>query len=171
MLPERRSGATLAAALACSIQPRQRAGLRSFPRAASCRMSLSSVKSETTLRSRLFSSSRFPCSLFSPSNSWRHRRHLAHPDLTDCVHHVPARPEHRPPQLRNDLFNACIASSLMSKTYLKLDHFNGGRSLPQPLIFSLRHSGYKVRDRYKVRDLFCVSQNASSRGTAFVTLG
>src|SRR5215831_2167581 len=56
-------------------------------RAASCRMSLSSVKSETALRSRLFSSSRsfrrFTCSVFSPPNS-----HLAHPDLADCVHHV-----------------------------------------------------------------------------------
>jgi hypothetical protein len=38
---------------------------------------LSSVRSETALRSRLFSSSRsfrrFTCSVFSPPNSWRHR--------------------------------------------------------------------------------------------------
>src|SRR5215467_9019488 len=43
-------------------------------------MSLSSVKSETALRSRLFSSSRsfrrFTCSIFSPSNSWRHREYV-----------------------------------------------------------------------------------------------
>src|SRR6516165_8492876 len=43
-------------------------------------MSLSSVKSETALRSRLFSSSRsfrrFTCSLFSPPNSWRHREYV-----------------------------------------------------------------------------------------------
>src|SRR5215467_1805067 len=43
-------------------------------------MSLSSVKSETALRSRLFSSSRsfrrFTCSLFSPQNSCRHREYV-----------------------------------------------------------------------------------------------
>src|SRR5215831_17948996 len=43
-------------------------------------MSLSSVRSETALRSRLFSSStsfrRFTCSVFSPSNSWRHREYV-----------------------------------------------------------------------------------------------
>src|SRR5215510_2965835 len=43
-------------------------------------MSLSSVKSETALRSRLFSSSssfrRFTCSVFSPPNSWRHREYV-----------------------------------------------------------------------------------------------
>src|SRR5215831_12408218 len=43
-------------------------------------MSLSSVKSETALRSRLFSSSRsfrrFTCSVFSPPNSWRHRKYV-----------------------------------------------------------------------------------------------
>src|SRR5215831_14186776 len=43
-------------------------------------MSLSSVKSETALRSRLFSSSRsfrrFTCSVFSPPNSWRHRYYV-----------------------------------------------------------------------------------------------
>src|SRR5262245_23182657 len=43
-------------------------------------MSLSSVRSETALRSRLFSSSRsfrrFTCSVFSPPNSWRHRSYV-----------------------------------------------------------------------------------------------
>src|SRR5499427_5069142 len=43
-------------------------------------MSLSSVRSETALRSRLFSSSRsfrrFTCSVFSPPNSWRHREYV-----------------------------------------------------------------------------------------------
>src|SRR5262245_26963410 len=43
-------------------------------------MSLSSVRSETALRSRLFSSSRsfrrFTCSVFSPPNSWRHRYYV-----------------------------------------------------------------------------------------------
>src|SRR6516165_6094656 len=43
-------------------------------------MSLSSVKSETALRSRLFSSSRsgrrFTCSVFRPPNSWRHREYV-----------------------------------------------------------------------------------------------
>jgi hypothetical protein len=52
-------------------------GAWKFPRAASWRMSLSSVRSETALRSRLFSSSRsfrrFTGSVFSPPNSWRHR--------------------------------------------------------------------------------------------------
>src|SRR5262252_7366960 len=43
-------------------------------------MSLSSVRSETALRSRLFSSSRsfrrFTCSLFCPQNSGRHREYV-----------------------------------------------------------------------------------------------
>src|SRR5215831_11410451 len=43
-------------------------------------MSLSSVRSETALRSRLFSSSRsfrrFTCSVFSPPNSGRHREYV-----------------------------------------------------------------------------------------------
>jgi hypothetical protein len=80
MLPERRTGATLG-----DMQLRSdllnagtaTRGASKFPRAASCRMSLSSVRSETALRSRLFSSSRsfsrFTCSIFSPPNSWRQR--------------------------------------------------------------------------------------------------
>src|SRR5215813_7471172 len=75
-------------------------------------MSLSSVKSETALRSRLFSSSRsfrrFTCSVFSPPNSLAPPiiRHLAHPDLADCVHYVLALRDQNIdlPQLRNDLF-------------------------------------------------------------------
>ena len=49
-------------------------------------MSLSSVKSETALRSRLFSSSLGlqPAELLAPPII----RHLANPDLADCVHHV-----------------------------------------------------------------------------------
>src|SRR5262249_44575675 len=63
-------------------------------------------------------------------------RHLAHPDLADCVHHVLALRDQNIDlaQLRNDL-QACIASlplqsSLISKTYLKSDHFSGGGSTP-----------------------------------------
>src|SRR5262249_13991844 len=46
----------------------------------------------------------------------------------------PARPEHRPAAVSRRSLQACIASlpllsSLMSKTYLKSDHFNGGGSL------------------------------------------
>ena len=74
-------------------------------------MSLSSVRSETALRSRLFSSSRsfrrFTCSVFSPPNSWPPIiRHLAHPDLADCVRHgLPLRDQNiNLSQLRNDLF-------------------------------------------------------------------
>src|SRR5215468_5441016 len=75
-------------------------------------MSLSSVKSETALRSRLFSSSksfrRFTCSVFSPPNSWPPPiiRHLTHPDLADCIHHVLALRDQNIdlPQLRDDLF-------------------------------------------------------------------
>src|SRR5262249_47375059 len=74
-------------------------------------MSLSSVKSETALRSRLFSSSRSlrrftfalqPAKLLAPPII----RHLAHPDLADCVHHVLALRDQNIdlPQLRNDLF-------------------------------------------------------------------
>src|SRR5215813_380154 len=74
-------------------------------------MSLSSVRSETALRSRLFSSPRsfrrFTCSVFSPPNSWRPIiRHLTHADLADCVHYVLALREQNIdlPQLRDDLF-------------------------------------------------------------------
>src|SRR5262249_49789579 len=80
MLPERRTGTTLGDVQLRSdllnAGPATR-GAENFPGAASCRMSLSSVRSETALRSRLFSSSRsfrrFTCSVFSPPNSWRHR--------------------------------------------------------------------------------------------------
>src|SRR5262249_18375267 len=46
----------------------------------------------------------------------------------------PARPEHRPAAVSRRSLQACIASlpllsSLMSKTYLKSDHFNGGGSI------------------------------------------
>jgi hypothetical protein len=46
----------------------------------------------------------------------------------------PARPEHRPAATSRRSLQACIASlplqsSLMSKTYLKSDHFNGGGSV------------------------------------------
>jgi hypothetical protein len=100
-------------------------------------MSLSSVRSETALRNRLFSSSRsfrrFTCPIFSPPNSWPPIiRHLAHADLANCVHHVLALRDQNIdlPQLRDDLFR-CIASLPLqsSKTYLKSDHFNGGGSL------------------------------------------
>src|SRR5262249_2366332 len=45
----------------------------------------------------------------------------------------PARPEHRPAATSRRSLQACIASlslqsSLLSKTYLKSDHFNGGGS-------------------------------------------
>src|SRR5262249_26021997 len=45
----------------------------------------------------------------------------------------PARPKHRPAATSRRSLQACIASlplqsSLMSKTYLKSDHFNGGGS-------------------------------------------
>src|SRR5262249_33194038 len=72
MLPERRTGATLG-----DMQLRSHLLNAGTATRGACRMSLSSVKSETALRSRLFSSSRslrrFTCSLFSPPNSWRHR--------------------------------------------------------------------------------------------------
>src|SRR5262245_7346410 len=103
-------------------------------------MSLSSVKSETTLRSRLFSSSR--SFRRSPARSSAHRT----PGATDNTSprsprsgglrppcSGPARPEHRPAATSRRSLQACIASlslqsSLMSKTYLKSDHFNGGGS-------------------------------------------
>src|SRR5262249_48057090 len=103
-------------------------------------MSLSSVKSETTLRSRLFSSSR--SFRRSPARSSAHRT----PGATDNTSprsprsgglrppcSGPARPEHRPAAASQRSLQACIASlplqsSWMSKTYLKSDHFNGGGS-------------------------------------------
>src|SRR5262249_17521883 len=50
---------------------------------------------------------------------------------------APARPEHRPVATSQRSLQACIASlplqsSLMSKTYLKSDHFNGGGSVTPP---------------------------------------
>src|SRR6266487_2811740 len=50
----------------------------------------------------------------------------------------PARPEHRPAAASQRSLQVCIASlplqsSLMSKTYLKSDHFDGGGSQPPPL--------------------------------------
>jgi hypothetical protein len=74
-------------------------------------MSLSSVKSETALRSRLFSKLKVlqalhllglqPAELLAPPII----RHLAHPDLADCVHHVLALRDQNidQPQLRDDL--------------------------------------------------------------------
>src|SRR5262249_7960825 len=67
-------------------------------------------------------------------------RHLAHPDLADCVHHVLTLRDQNIdlPQLRDDLFRLvslpCHCSPPGSKTYLKSDHFNGGgsRSVPGP---------------------------------------
>jgi hypothetical protein len=64
-------------------------------------------------------------------------RHLAHADLADCpLCSGPTRPEHPPVATSRRSLQACIASlplqsSLMSKTYLKSDHFNGGGSGPQ----------------------------------------
>jgi len=101
-------------------------------------MSLSSVKSETALRSRLFSSSR-SFRRASPARSSAPRT----PGATDtsltrsgglrppCS--GPARPEHRPTAASRRSLQACIASlplqsSWISKTYLKSDHFNGGGS-------------------------------------------
>src|SRR5262249_3633453 len=58
-------------------------------------------------------------------------RHLTHPDLADCIHHVLALRDQNIdlPQLRDDLFRLVSQSSWMSKTYLKSDHFNGGGSV------------------------------------------
>src|SRR5438034_3351794 len=103
-------------------------------------MSLSSVKSETALRSRLFSSSssfrRLTCSIFSPptldaSDSRSPRSHRSAGSPPSCP--GPARPEHRPGAASRRSLRACSASlplqsSWMSKTYLKSDHFNGGGS-------------------------------------------
>src|SRR5262249_12150226 len=102
-------------------------------------MSLSSVRSDTALRSRLFSSSssfrRLTCSIFSPPNdasdSRSPRSHRAAGSPPSCL--GPARPEHPPGAASRRSLRACIASlplqsSLMSKTYLKSDHFNGGGS-------------------------------------------
>src|SRR5262245_7578851 len=52
----------------------------------------------------------------------------------------PARPEHRPAATSRRSLQACIASlplqsSLMSDTYLKSDHFNGGGSVSDASFF------------------------------------
>lgn len=78
--------------LMCSMQTRRRAGLSSFPGHASCTISLSSVRSETALCSRLFSVSssfrRSTWSVFSPPNSNARDRMFAHADLADGVGNV-----------------------------------------------------------------------------------
>src|SRR5262249_3299307 len=103
-------------------------------------MSLSSVRSETALRSRLFSSSRsfrrFTCSVFNPPNSCPTDNTSPRSPRSDGLHPPcsgPARPEHRPAAASRRSLQACIASlplqsSWISKTYLKSDHFNGGGS-------------------------------------------
>src|SRR5262249_34766315 len=91
------------------------------------RVSMSTVKSETAWRSRLFSSSRsfrrFTCSLFSPPNSWRHRNTSPRSPQSGGLRPPcsgPARPEHRPAAVSRRSLQACITSlpllsSLMSK--------------------------------------------------------
>src|SRR5499426_2443137 len=75
-------------------------------------MSLSSVKSETALRSRAVLELKVlqalhllgfqPAELLAPPII----RHLTHPDLADCIHHVLALRDQNIdlPQLRDDLF-------------------------------------------------------------------
>src|SRR5262249_26204169 len=58
----------------------------------------------------------------------------------------PARPEHRPAAASRRSLQACIASlpllsSLMSKTYLKSDHFNGGGSFRHG---ACRHGTWRI---------------------------
>ena len=70
-------------------------------------------------------------------------RHLAHPHLADCVHHVPACDQNiDPPQLRDDLFRARIASlplqsSLMSRTYFGRNTSMGADQLKSHGAFSV----------------------------------
>jgi hypothetical protein len=86
-------------------------------------MSWSSVRSETALRSRLFSSSssfsRFSCSIFAKFLAPAIVGHLAHTNLTDCIrHNLLLRDQ--------NIASLVLPSSLMSETYLKSDHFVGG---------------------------------------------
>src|SRR5262249_5664011 len=118
-------------------------------------MSLSSVRSETALRNRLFSSSRsirrFTCSVFSPpgaTDNTSPRSPRSGGLRPPCS--GPARPEHRPAATSRRSLQACIASlslqsSLMSKTYLKSDHFNGGGSI------ALRGGSSMPRNNYLAR--------------------
>ena len=100
-------------------------------------MSLFSVKSETALRSRLFSSSRsfrrFTCSVFSPPNSWRHPDNTSprsprsgglHPPCSG-----PARPEHRPAAVSQRSLQACIKRHTSSRT----TSMGGGSRAPSGL--------------------------------------
>src|SRR6516165_3365382 len=133
-------------------------------------MSLSSVKSETALRSRLFSSSRsfrrFTCSVFRPPNSCATDNTSPHSPRSGGLHPPcsgPARPEHRPAAASRRSLQACIASlplqsSWMSKTYLKSDHFNGGGSILCPISKIVRRYKYhRQRDAHPV-----VHSNAES---------
>src|SRR5688572_8570776 len=96
MLAERRTGAALGdAQLSSDMLDAGTAtrGAWKFPRAASCRISLSSVRSETARRSRLFSVSRSfrrftwsiqPPELLPPAVIG----HLRHPDRADRIAHA-----------------------------------------------------------------------------------
>src|SRR5262245_47089317 len=107
-------------------------------------MRLSSVEYDTALRSRVVSSStsfrRFTCSVFSPPNRPPPIiRHLAHPDLSDCVHHVLTLRDQNIdlPQLRDDLFRlvslpchcsppGCQRHTSSRTTSMGVDHGGGG---------------------------------------------
>src|SRR6266568_3686673 len=81
----------------------------------------------------------------------------------------PARPERRPGAASQRSLQACIASlplqsSLMSKTYLKSDHFNGGGSMSQQS--SLTQSAHSVRQvltAYNHTQWMMASESASVR--------
>src|SRR5262249_29616995 len=76
---------------------------------------------------------------------------------------APARPEHQPVAASQRSLQACIASlplqsSLMSKTYLKSDHFSGGGS---QVLWRFRRRGCNVSSPPHLgREFLAVSESA-----------
>src|SRR5262245_1414426 len=135
-----RRSETCSCARTCSMQARRRAGLRSFPAQPPAEWAYPASDRKPPCATGC-SQAQGPSGA-SPARSSAHRT----PDATDNTSprsrrsgglrpscSGPARPEHRPAATSRRSLQACIASlplqsSLMSKTYLKSDHFNGGGS-------------------------------------------
>src|SRR5215831_17451219 len=135
-----RRSETCSCARTCSMQARRRAGLRSFPgqppaecaypasdRKPPCAAGCSRAQGPSGASPARSLARRTPGATDNTSPRSRRSGGLRPP----CS--GPVRPKHRPAATSRRSLQACIASlplqsSLMSKTYLKSDYFNGGGS-------------------------------------------
>src|SRR5262249_8051043 len=136
-----RRSETCSCARTCSMQARRRAGLRSFPgqppaeraypasdRKPPCAAGCSRAQGPSGASPARSLARRTPGATDNTSPRSRRSGGLRPP----CS--GPVRPKHRPAATSRRSLQACIASlplqsSLMSKTYLKSDYFNGGGSI------------------------------------------